>query len=113
MPIIVVFVPPLIERLDSREKEEEEEDEFPRSRSWLSIPNAESWEAAETSVSWDPSQEVAAGIFRISTAVNSFFRLVNSIGTPKDTLELREKLSVPFLFPLFILLPVLLNLRVN
>lgn len=42
----------------------------------------------------DPSQEVATGIFRISTAVNSFFRLVNSIGTPKDTLELREKLLV-------------------
>lgn len=42
----------------------------------------------------DPSQEVAAGIFRISTAVNSFFRLVNSIGTPKDTLDLREKLLV-------------------
>ncbi|CAH8271330.1 unnamed protein product [Arabidopsis lyrata] len=41
----------------------------------------------------DPSQEVAAGIFRISTAVNSFFRLVNSIGTPKDTLELRDKLQ--------------------
>ncbi|KFK25913.1 hypothetical protein AALP_AA8G179400 [Arabis alpina] len=41
----------------------------------------------------DPSQEVAAGIFRISTAVNSFFRLVNSIGTPKDTLDLREKLQ--------------------
>ncbi|CAN8256064.1 unnamed protein product [Cochlearia groenlandica] len=41
----------------------------------------------------DPSQEVAAGIFRINTAVNSFFRLVNSIGTPKDTLELREKLQ--------------------
>jgi len=45
----------------------------------------------------DPSQEVAAGIFRISTAVNSFFRLVNSIGTPKDTLELRDKLSVAIL----------------
>ncbi|CAN8300208.1 unnamed protein product [Cochlearia groenlandica] len=41
----------------------------------------------------DPSQEVAAGVFRISTAVNSFFRLVNSIGTPKDTLELRDKLQ--------------------
>lgn len=46
----------------------------------------------------DLSQEVAAGIFRISTAVNSFFRLVNSIGTPKDTLELREKLSVAIFF---------------
>ncbi|KAF8079518.1 hypothetical protein N665_1021s0013 [Sinapis alba] len=41
----------------------------------------------------DPSQEVAAGIFRISTALNSFFRLVNSIGTPKDTLDLRENLQ--------------------
>ncbi|XP_048607964.1 syntaxin-21 isoform X2 [Brassica napus] len=41
----------------------------------------------------DPSQEVAAGIFRISTALNSFFRLVNSIGTPKDTLDLRDKLQ--------------------
>nr|XP_018472671.1 PREDICTED: syntaxin-21-like isoform X2 [Raphanus sativus] len=41
----------------------------------------------------DPSQEVAAGIFRISTALNSFFRLVNSIGTPKDTLDLRENLK--------------------
>ncbi|KAJ0261067.1 Syntaxin-21 [Hirschfeldia incana] len=41
----------------------------------------------------DPSQEVAAGIFRISTALNSFFRLVNSIGTPKDTFDLRENLK--------------------
>ncbi|CAH8381468.1 unnamed protein product [Eruca vesicaria subsp. sativa] len=41
----------------------------------------------------DPSQEVAAGIFRISTALNSFFRLVNSIGTAKDTLDLRDKLQ--------------------
>ncbi|XP_010549840.1 PREDICTED: syntaxin-21 [Tarenaya hassleriana] len=41
----------------------------------------------------DVSQEVASGIFRINTAVNSFFRLVNSVGTPKDTLELREKLQ--------------------
>ncbi|WZZ30812.1 hypothetical protein YC2023_014213 [Brassica napus] len=45
----------------------------------------------------DPSQEVAAGVFRISTAVNSFFRLVNSIGTPKDTLDLRDKLLVALL----------------
>ncbi|XP_010420385.1 PREDICTED: syntaxin-21 [Camelina sativa] len=41
----------------------------------------------------DPSREVAAGIFRISTSVSSFARLVNFIGTPKDTLELRDKLK--------------------
>lgn len=60
----------------------------------------------------DPSQEVAAGIFRISTAVNSFFRLVNSIGTPKDTLELREKLLVA-IFNHIIFFFFLLNLGVQ
>ncbi|XP_044479740.1 syntaxin-22-like isoform X2 [Mangifera indica] len=40
----------------------------------------------------DPSHAVAAAIFRINTAVSSFYRLVNSLGTPKDTLELRDKL---------------------
>ncbi|KAJ0989805.1 hypothetical protein J5N97_008161 [Dioscorea zingiberensis] len=40
----------------------------------------------------DPSQGVAAGVFQITTAVNTFQRLVNSIGTPKDTPDLREKL---------------------
>ncbi|KDP39517.1 hypothetical protein JCGZ_02537 [Jatropha curcas] len=40
----------------------------------------------------DPSQAVAAGIFQIDTAVYSLNRLVNSLGTPKDTIELREKL---------------------
>ncbi|XP_021899695.1 syntaxin-22 [Carica papaya] len=40
----------------------------------------------------DPSQAVAAGIFKINTAVSSFYRLVNSLGTAKDTLELRDKL---------------------
>lgn len=44
----------------------------------------------------DPSHAVAAAIFRINTAVSSFYRLVNSLGTPKDTLELRDKLSVFF-----------------
>lgn len=58
--------------------------------------------------SQDPSQAVAAAVFQINTAVSSFYRLVNSLGTPKDTLELRDKLSVrcsflcccgfPFLF---------------
>ncbi|KAA8533467.1 hypothetical protein F0562_031099 [Nyssa sinensis] len=40
----------------------------------------------------DSSQAVAAGVFQINTAVASFRRLVNTLGTPKDTLELRQKL---------------------
>ncbi|KNA17894.1 hypothetical protein SOVF_075870 [Spinacia oleracea] len=40
----------------------------------------------------DPTQAVASGIFQINTAVSSFQRLVNTLGTPKDTLQLREKL---------------------
>ncbi|KAF3432652.1 hypothetical protein FNV43_RR23754 [Rhamnella rubrinervis] len=39
-----------------------------------------------------PSQALTSGIFQINTAVSSFHRLVNSLGTPKDTLQLREKL---------------------
>ncbi|XP_074270273.1 syntaxin-22-like [Silene latifolia] len=40
----------------------------------------------------DPSQAVASGIFQINTAVSTFQRLVNTLGTPKDTPQLREKL---------------------
>lgn len=40
----------------------------------------------------DPSQAVASGIFQINTAVATFQRLVNTLGTPKDTPQLREKL---------------------
>ncbi|EPS68669.1 syntaxin-like protein, partial [Genlisea aurea] len=40
----------------------------------------------------EPSQAVASGIFQINTAVSTFQRLVNTLGTPKDTPELREKL---------------------
>ncbi|XP_071723912.1 syntaxin-22-like [Rutidosis leptorrhynchoides] len=40
----------------------------------------------------DPTQAVASGIFQINTAVSMFQRLVNTLGTPKDTPELREKL---------------------
>ncbi|KAK3013002.1 hypothetical protein RJ639_008734 [Escallonia herrerae] len=42
--------------------------------------------------SQDPSQSIVAGVFQINTAVASFQRLVNTLGTPKDTLELRQKL---------------------
>lgn len=42
----------------------------------------------------DTTQAVASGIFQINTAVSTFQRLVNTLGTPKDTPELREKLWV-------------------
>ena len=42
----------------------------------------------------EPSQAVASGIFQINTAVSSFKRLVNTLGTPKDTPQLRDKLYV-------------------
>lgn len=40
----------------------------------------------------NPTQAVASGVFQINTAVSTFQRLVNTLGTPKDTPELREKL---------------------
>ncbi|XP_052210019.1 syntaxin-22-like isoform X1 [Diospyros lotus] len=40
----------------------------------------------------DATQAIASGIFQINTAVATFQRLVNTLGTPKDTPELREKL---------------------
>ncbi|KAL8216755.1 hypothetical protein R6Q57_023592 [Mikania cordata] len=40
----------------------------------------------------DPTQAIASGIFQINTAVSTFQRLVNTLGTPKDTPELRDKL---------------------
>lgn len=52
----------------------------------------------------DPTQAVASGIFQINTAVSTFQRLVNTLGTPKDTPELREKLWVLFSFSLSLIL---------
>ena len=49
----------------------------------------------------DSTQAVASGIFQINTAVSTFQRLVNALGTPKDTPELREKLLVFFLITRF------------
>ncbi|KAG2244374.1 hypothetical protein Bca4012_014311 [Brassica carinata] len=40
----------------------------------------------------DTTQAVASGVFQINTAVSSFHRLVNTLGTPKDTPVLRDKL---------------------
>ena len=52
----------------------------------------------------DPTQAVASGIFQINTAVSTFQRLVNTLGTPKDTLDLREKLLVILSFVIRLLL---------
>lgn len=59
---------------------------------------------------YEPSQAVSAGIFQINTAVSSFFRLVNSLGTPRDTLQLRDKLWAFLFFPsLFLFLFYIMN----
>ncbi|KAL9277810.1 hypothetical protein ACSQ67_024974 [Phaseolus vulgaris] len=42
--------------------------------------------------SQSPAQAVAAGIFQINTAVATFRRLVDAVGTVKDTSEHRQKL---------------------
>lgn len=46
-----------------------------------------------------PSQAVAASIFQINTAVAGFRRLVDAIGTSKDTPDLRLNLSVIISIP--------------
>ncbi|KAH6771019.1 hypothetical protein C2S52_015822 [Perilla frutescens var. hirtella] len=38
------------------------------------------------------SRALAAGVFRLNTAVGGYKRLVNCIGTPKDTVDLRHNL---------------------
>eukprot|EP00850_Spirogloea_muscicola_P006324 SM000030S11333 [mRNA] locus=s30:130796:137701:- [translate_table: standard] len=48
--------------------------------------------AAAAAAAAGPSRALAAGVFKISTAVATFKRLVNTLGTPKDTPELREKI---------------------
>lgn len=40
----------------------------------------------------DNHQSIVAGVFQINTALTNFQRLVNTLGTPKDTLQLRQKL---------------------
>eukprot|EP00245_Coleochaete_scutata_P014737 TRINITY_DN636_c0_g1_i1.p1 TRINITY_DN636_c0_g1~~TRINITY_DN636_c0_g1_i1.p1 ORF type:complete len:267 (-),score=58.18 TRINITY_DN636_c0_g1_i1:249-1049(-) len=46
----------------------------------------------ERNAAMDPSQAVTAGIFQMNTSVSTYKRLVNTLGTPKDTPELRVKL---------------------
>ncbi|XP_015893911.2 syntaxin-22 [Ziziphus jujuba] len=48
--------------------------------------------SSSSSSSSSPAQAVAAGIFQINTAVVSFRRLVDAIGTVKDTPDHRQKL---------------------
>lgn len=50
-----------------------------------------------------PSQAVAAGIFQINTAVAAFRRLVDAIGTAKDTPDHHTKLSLRLSLPLNII----------
>ncbi|KAL6626498.1 hypothetical protein ACP70R_030224 [Stipagrostis hirtigluma subsp. patula] len=38
------------------------------------------------------SQAVATGVFKINTAVGTYQRLVNTLGTPKDTPDLRDRI---------------------
>lgn len=61
----------------------------------------------------DPTQAVASGIFQINTAVSTFQRLVNTLGTPKDTPELREKLYVLFNFNSIIIFRVSYLISLN
>ncbi|KAH7577096.1 hypothetical protein JRO89_XS01G0203600 [Xanthoceras sorbifolium] len=50
--------------------------------------------SSSSSSSKRPSQGVAAAIFQINTAVAAFRRLVDAMGTAKDTLDHRQKLFV-------------------
>lgn len=45
------------------------------------------------------SQAVASGVFQINTAVATFQRLVNTLGTPKDTPDLRDRMCVLLTLP--------------
>ncbi|KAK6787842.1 hypothetical protein RDI58_016367 [Solanum bulbocastanum] len=56
-----------------------------------------SWERLTKQVITNPSasdnrQSTVVGVFQINTALTNFQRLVNTLGTPKDTLQLRHKL---------------------
>ncbi|KAK3447462.1 syntaxin-22 [Eucalyptus grandis] len=50
------------------------------------------FDSSPSSPSAATTQAIASGIFQINTAVASFYRLSNSLGTTKDTLLLRDKL---------------------
>ncbi|GAB4848603.1 hypothetical protein Ancab_003309 [Ancistrocladus abbreviatus] len=60
--------------------------------SFQDVQNGGGRSASARVVSQSPSQAVAAGIFQINTAVAAFRRLVDAIGTSKDTPEHRQKL---------------------
>lgn len=60
----------------------------------MSFQDVQNGARPASSRSQSPSQAVAAGIFQINTAVAGFRRLVDGIGTAKDTPDHRQKLSV-------------------
>ncbi|KAI3928886.1 hypothetical protein MKX01_028376 [Papaver californicum] len=57
------------------------------------LENGGSQSFSFSSFSQKPPQGVASGIFQINTAVNGFRRLVDAVGTIKDTPEHRQKLQ--------------------
>ncbi|KAI3442398.1 uncharacterized protein J3R85_001141 [Psidium guajava] len=58
----------------------------------MSFQDVQNGARPASSRSQSPSQAVAAGIFQINTAVAGFRRLVDAIGTAKDTPDHRQKL---------------------
>ncbi|MCL7040378.1 hypothetical protein MKW94_009690 [Papaver nudicaule] len=56
------------------------------------LKNGGAQSCSSPSSSQNPSQAVASGIFQINTVVSHFRRLVNAVGTIKDTPEHRQKL---------------------
>ncbi|XWS30593.1 hypothetical protein CRYUN_Cryun24cG0132100 [Craigia yunnanensis] len=67
--------------------------------SFQDVPSGGRPSSSSSSIaSKSPSQAVAAGIFQINTAVAAFCRLVDAIGTAKDTTDHRQKLSLFLIF---------------
>ncbi|KAJ9132916.1 hypothetical protein P3X46_033734 [Hevea brasiliensis] len=60
--------------------------------SFQDLQNGKRPPSSASGMSRSPSQAVAAGVFQINTAVAGFRRLVDAIGTAKDTPEHRRKL---------------------
>ncbi|XVF57669.1 hypothetical protein PTKIN_Ptkin07bG0000500 [Pterospermum kingtungense] len=60
--------------------------------SFQDVPSGGRGRPSSSMASKSPSQVVAAGIFQINTAVAAFRRLVDAIGTAKDTPDHRQKL---------------------
>jgi syntaxin 7 len=58
------------------------------------VSGAPGWNGLAAEPGAGASQAVKSGVFQINTAVASFERLVNMLGTHKDTPDLRERMYV-------------------